>query len=103
MKLISFIFLELFLGIVLGLAGGFLLIGVKNKIQTKNVIKEIEKQDLKKGKNKTPINFYKKREKLPKTEKIVAQNGSLKTKKEKKPVKVDRKLKKPKKRKTKKK
>ena len=97
MKLISFILIELLLGIIIGLAGGFLFVGIKNKNQKKNAAKNIEKQDLKKGENKTPINFYKKlpkTKKPEKTEKIVAQNGSMKIKKEKKLVKEDKKDKK---------
>ncbi len=74
MKLISFIFIEVFLGIILGLAGGFLFVGIKNKNQKKNAAKNIEKQDLKKGENKTPINFYKK---LPKTKNLKKLKKSL--------------------------
>ncbi len=102
MNLITFILLEVFLGIVLGVAGGFLFVGIKNKNQKKNAAKNIEKQDLKKGENKTPLDFYKKREKPKETEKIVAQNGSMKIKKEKKLVKEDKKPKKVKKRRMKK-
>ena len=99
MKLISFIFIEVFLGIILGVAGAFVINKIKRKRQKKTILKDIEKQDLKKGEDKTPINFFEKPikleklEKVEETKKIVAQNRSVKTKKMKKLKKEMKKVK----------
>ncbi len=77
----------IFLGIVFGIGGAFLLILFKKKLDKKHIVENIRKQDAKFGDGGVPINFFKK----PKEE--VEKKEEIKEKKvdKKKPKKVEKK------------
>ena len=83
------IWMGIFLGIVIGVGGAFLLVLLKNKKQKKNLINNITKQDLKSGGNGIPINVLKEIEN-PREPKEVVKKEEVKEKKvvKKQPGKV---------------
>ena len=75
-----------FLGIVIGVGGGFLLVGIKNKLQRKKILKKIRDQDLKEGIDKTPLKFFEKPKKIEKKEESKEKKVD-----KKKPKKIEKK------------
>ncbi len=81
----------IFLGIIVGVGGAFLLILIKNNALKKSALKKIEKQDLKFNTNEKSVDFFgnvKKEAGKDKKKEDVVEEKKVEKKKSKKKVRV---------------